>query len=75
MVAGDGSGNGLIQNTDETAVWKVDLGQSGYKGGDFDMNGLVQNTDETNYWKVNLGAGGQTPDNASGKTFKSYIPE
>ncbi|HPE57803.1 MAG TPA: hypothetical protein P5514_06620 [Bacteroidales bacterium] len=75
MVAGDGTGNGLIQNTDETAVWKVDLGQSGYKGGDFDMNGLVQNTDETNYWKVNLGAGGQTPDNASGKTFKSYIPE
>ena len=61
--------------TDETAVWKVDLGQSGYKGGDFDMNGLVQDTDETNYWKVNLGAGGQTPDNASGKTFKSYIPE
>jgi hypothetical protein len=74
MVAGDGNGNGLIQNTDETAVWKADLGQSGYKGGDFNMNGLVQNTDETNYWKVNLGAGGQTPGKSSNDHYKSYIP-
>ncbi|MCB2219867.1 MAG: hypothetical protein KQI35_05670 [Bacteroidetes bacterium] len=75
MVAGDGNGNGLIQNTDETAVWKSDLGQSGYKGGDFNMNGLVQNTDETNYWKVNLGAGGQTPGKSSQAAYKSYVPE
>ncbi|HPE57659.1 MAG TPA: PKD domain-containing protein [Bacteroidales bacterium] len=75
MVAGDGNGNGLIQNTDETSVWKVDLGQSGYKGGDFSMNGLVQNTDETNYWKVNLGAGGQTPSKANQTAYQSQVPK
>lgn len=75
MVAGDGNGNGLIQNTDETSVWKTDLGQSGYKGGDFNLNGLVQNTDETNYWKVNLGAGGQTPGKSNRTGYKSQVPE
>ncbi|MCB0824336.1 MAG: hypothetical protein KDC09_16690, partial [Bacteroidales bacterium] len=75
MVAGDGNGNGLIQNTDETAVWKTDLGQSGYKGGDFNLNGLVQNTDETDYWKVNLGSGGQVVSNANSTGYKSQVPE
>ncbi|MCB2219020.1 MAG: lamin tail domain-containing protein [Bacteroidetes bacterium] len=65
MIAADGNGNGLIQNTDETAVWKVDLGNSGYMGGDFEMTGLTQNTDETSYWKPNLGGGGQTPAKAN----------
>jgi hypothetical protein len=75
MVAADGNGNGLIQNTDETAVWKVDLGSSGYRGGDFNLNGLVQNTDETNYWKVNLGAGGQTPGKSSDTGYQSQVPD
>ncbi|MCB2219846.1 MAG: Ig-like domain-containing protein [Bacteroidetes bacterium] len=75
MISADGNGNGLIQNTDETAVWKVDLGQSGYKGGDFNLNGLVQNTDETNYWKVNLGAGGQTPGKSNNTGYQSQVPE
>ncbi|MCB2219858.1 MAG: hypothetical protein KQI35_05625 [Bacteroidetes bacterium] len=75
MVSADGNGNGLIQNTDETTVWKADLGQSGYKGGDFDMNGLVQNTDETNYWKVNLGAGGQTPGKLNETGYQSQVPK
>lgn len=73
MVAADGNANGLIQNTDETAVWKTDLGGSGYDGGDFDMNGLTQNTDETNLWKPNLGGGGQIP--AKGAVlYKSWVP-
>jgi hypothetical protein len=75
MVAADGNGNGLIQNTDETAVWKVDLGSSGYRGGDFNLNGLVQNTDETNYWKVNLGAGGQTPGKINQTGYQSQVPK
>ncbi len=65
MISADGNGNGLIQNTDETAVWKTDLGNSGYMGGDFEMTGLTQNTDETNFWKPNLGGGGQTPAKAN----------
>ncbi len=75
MVAGDGNGNGLIQNTDETAVWKTDLGNSGYMGGDFNLNGLTQNTDETNYWKVNLGAGGQTPGKQQTTGYQSQVPD
>jgi hypothetical protein len=82
MVAADGNGNGLVQNTDETAVWKADLGGSGYMGGDFDMNGLTQNTDETDLWKPNLGGGGQIPAKSSDNTFinmnqgyQSQIPE
>ncbi len=73
MISADGNGNGLIQNTDETAVWKADLGNSGYMGGDFNMNGLTQNTDETDYWKVNLGAGGQTPSKAN-TGYQSQVP-
>jgi hypothetical protein len=75
MVGADGNGNGLIQNTDETAVWKVDLGNSGYMAGDFDLNGLTQNTDETNYWKVNLGSGGQTPSKSGNTGYKSQVPD
>ncbi|MCB2219726.1 MAG: PKD domain-containing protein [Bacteroidetes bacterium] len=75
MVAADGNANGLIQNTDETAVWKSDLGSSGYKGGDFDLNGLTQNTDETNLWKPNLGGGGQVPAKTSEPLFKSWVPK
>lgn len=74
MVAADGDANGLIQNTDEAAVWQSDLGSSGYKGGDFDMNGLTQNTDETVLWQPNLGGGGQIPAKGSSVMYKSYIP-
>ncbi|MCB0821917.1 MAG: exo-alpha-sialidase [Bacteroidales bacterium] len=74
LVAADGNGNGLIQNTDETAVWKSDLGLSGYMGGDFSMNGLTQNTDETDYWKPNLGGGGQVPAKA-GTGYISQVPK
>ncbi len=74
MISADGNANGLIQNTDETAVWKTDLGSSGYTGGDFNLNGLTQNTDETNYWKVNLGGGGQVPAKAN-SGYQSQIPK
>ncbi|MCB2221767.1 MAG: choice-of-anchor J domain-containing protein [Bacteroidetes bacterium] len=75
MISADGDGNGLIQNTDETAAWKVDLGSSGYLGGDFDMNGLGQNTDETDFWKPNLGGGGQIPAKSSDTGYQSQIPK
>ncbi|MCB2219166.1 MAG: PKD domain-containing protein [Bacteroidetes bacterium] len=75
MIAADGNANGLVQNTDETAVWKNDLGASGYDGGDFDLNGLTQNTDETNLWKPNLGGGGQVPAKGNEIFYKSWVPE
>jgi hypothetical protein len=75
LISADGNGNGLIQNTDETAVWKADLGGSGYQGGDFNLNALTQNTDETNYWKPNLGGGGQVPSKSADTGYKSQIPK
>lgn len=74
MVASDGNANGIIQNTDETAAWKGDLGSSGYLGGDFDLNGITQNTDETNLWKPNLGGGGQVPGKTAEPLYKSWVP-
>jgi hypothetical protein len=75
MVAGDGNASGIIGNTDETSVWKPELGTSGYIGSDFDLNGISQNTDETNYWKPNLNAGGQVPAKSNNTAYKSQVPE
>ena len=75
LVSADGNANGLIQSTDETAVWKSDLGGSGYMGGDFNMNGLTQSTDETLNWKPNLGGGGQVPSKSADSGYESQIPK
>jgi len=74
MISADGNGNGLIQNSDESVVWKPDLGISGYSGADFDLNGLVQNSDESTLWKPNLGGGGQIPASANAG-YESQIPK
>jgi len=74
MIAGDGNGNGVVQNTDESSVWKIDLGNSGYLGGDFSLNNIVQNTDESNFWKPNLGGGGQVPAKAN-SGYQSQVPD
>ncbi len=75
MVAGDGNGSGIIENTDETAIWKPQLGLSGYLNGDFDLNGVVQNTDETNIWKINLNIGGQVPAKSGNNPYRSNVPK
>jgi len=61
MMAGDGNGNGQVQNDDSENIWKPDNGTSGYKNSDFNMNGQVQNDDNENYWKPNNGKGTQVP--------------
>jgi hypothetical protein len=75
MVSSDGNASGIVDNTDETSVWKPELGNSGYLGGDFDLNGIIQNTDETSYWKPNLNIGGQVPGKSASKPYSSQIPE
>jgi hypothetical protein len=75
MVAADGNASGIVENTDETSVWKLDLNQSGYRGGDFNMSGITEGSDETNLWKPNLNAGGQVPAKSAEQAFKSYVPE
>jgi|GEM_PF-2057108 len=61
MIAGDGNGNGQIQNNDSESIWKPDNGTSGYKDSDFNLNGQVQNNDNENYWKPNNGRGTAVP--------------
>ena len=61
MIAGDGNGNGQVQNNDSEDIWKPDNGLSGYRNSDFNMNGQVQNNDNEDYWKPNNGRGSQVP--------------
>jgi hypothetical protein len=75
MVSGDGDGNGVVQSTDETNIWKPQLNLTGYLNGDFDMNGIAQSTDETNYWKPNLNTGGQIPAKTSTSPYSCQIPQ
>ena len=61
MIAGDGNGNGQVQNNDSESIWKPDNGTSGYKNSDFNLNGQVQNNDNESYWKPNNGKGTAVP--------------
>ena len=61
MIAGDGNGNGQVQNNDSESIWQPDNGQSGYKNADFNLNGQVQNNDSESFWKPNNGKGTQVP--------------
>ena len=61
MIAGDGNGNGQIQNNDSENIWKPANGTGGYLNADFNLNGQVQNNDNESYWKPNNGKGSQVP--------------
>ncbi len=61
MIAGDGNGNGQVQNNDAEDVWAPANGTAGYLDADFNMNGQVQNNDKEDYWKPNNGKGTQVP--------------
>jgi hypothetical protein len=71
LVSSDINANGLIQTSDKTNGWIIELGFSGYLGSDINLNGLTQNDDITNYWFNNLGGGGQVP----GKTTSEYASQ
>lgn len=62
MIPGDADGNGQIQNSDKNNVWRLQVGQSGYRSADFDMNGEVQNSDKNLIWRLHVGKGSQVPD-------------
>lgn len=61
MIAGDGNGNGQIQNNDSENIWKPNNGTSGYKNADYNLNGQIQNNDNENFWKPNNGKGSLVP--------------
>jgi hypothetical protein len=61
QVAGDGNGNGNVDNIDKNDVWAPQSGTSGYKSGDFNMNSQVNNVDMVEYWKPNGGRSSHVP--------------
>ncbi|NVK28160.1 MAG: hypothetical protein HWE14_08950 [Flavobacteriia bacterium] len=61
MMAGDGSSDGNIQNTDKLTTWLPFNGTSGYLYADFNLNGQVQNDDAELLWYDNNGKSSQVP--------------
>jgi hypothetical protein len=62
MFAGDGDGDGQVNNTDKNDTWHPYQGQSGYLGGDFNMNTQVNNNDKDIIWDSNAAKGTQVPE-------------
>jgi serine protease AprX len=61
MVAGDGNADGIIDQSDKLAEWKIDAGLQGYLVTDYNLNGQVSNEDKNEYWLPNLGSASQLP--------------
>lgn len=59
---GDGNTDGLIGETDKTAVWETQAGTSGYIQGDFNLDGQVDNRDKNDVWTGNAGQASQVPE-------------
>ncbi|MCB2220475.1 MAG: hypothetical protein KQI35_08780, partial [Bacteroidetes bacterium] len=62
MMAGDGNGDGEIDNLDKNDIWYYENNSLGYYSGDFDMNSQVNSTDNLIMWKPNSGKGTMIPD-------------
>jgi hypothetical protein len=62
MVAADGNGNGFVQESDLTDVWKTDAGQLEYSGGDYNLDVQVSNADKNEYWWPNSSKVSQVPN-------------
>ncbi|MCD4735514.1 MAG: hypothetical protein K8R53_05690, partial [Bacteroidales bacterium] len=60
-IAGDGNGDGQVNQADKIDVWSQEAGLSGFYAGDFDMNSQVDNTDKVEMWIPNGGTGSQVP--------------
>jgi hypothetical protein len=61
LYAGDGDGNGQVQNQDKNNVWEPQVGLWGYNQGDFSLNGQVQQQDKNDYWEPNTGISAVIP--------------
>ncbi|MBM3436638.1 MAG: hypothetical protein FJY07_10535, partial [Bacteroidetes bacterium] len=62
MIAGDGDNSGVVDDTDNVDVWKLQAGTDGYLNGDFNMNHQVTNPDKNDFWLPNTGNESQVPD-------------
>lgn len=63
MLAGDGNGDGSVNNTDRDSVWRPQHGASwSYdKRGDFNLDGGIDAVDRNRFWRANSGSSTRVP--------------
>lgn len=61
MYAGDGDGNGTINDIDRNNIWSNQNGTMGYLNGDFNLDSGVTVKDINDYWNFNEGKVTQVP--------------
>jgi hypothetical protein len=61
MIAGDGDGNGQIDNNDKNDIWLQESNSLGYFSGDYNMNYQTNIDDIIIIWNPNSGKGGLIP--------------
>lgn len=61
MYAGDGNGDGIVDDKDRNEVWSNQNGNLGYYNGDFNLDSGVTVKDINDYWNLNSGKRTQVP--------------
>ena len=61
MYAGDGNGDGAVDNSDKNTIWRPNNGQAGYLKADFNLDGSVDNIDKNIKWRPNNGKATNVP--------------
>lgn len=62
MPAGDANADGIVNETDKTAMWDASAGNMQYDPADLNLNGNIDNMDKNDFWYPNQGLGSQVPD-------------
>jgi hypothetical protein len=61
LYAGDGNGDGTVNNDDKITVWELFAGKRGYQAADYNLDGQVKNQDKNECWFPNTGNSTQIP--------------
>jgi hypothetical protein len=61
MIAGDGNGDGNINDTDRQNYWAANAGTRGYVSSDFSLDSQINNKDKNDFWYPNRGTTTQVP--------------
>lgn len=61
MYAGDGNGDGIIDNKDRDVIWNDQNGNMGYLNGDFNLDSGVTVKDINDFWNLNQNQNTQVP--------------
>lgn len=62
MMAGDGDGNGEVDDPDKLNIWNLQTGEQGYLESDYNLNKNVNNQDKNDFWYLNYGKATYIPE-------------